>query len=349
MLTVSDLIVYNALFWCAFAASAVITRLITVVLLYRHKLAHPGDRCIHHVSRPIGGGWAVVPVISIMMFAAGFAMNAPLFYYAVILSAFILMILSWYDDLKSLSPSVRFTAQTLAVTVCLILAPSDWLIFDGHVPVWLDRLMTGIAWLWFINLYNFMDGIDGMTGIETTMLGVGGSILLILTISPDPLVVQTGWILGGAGLGFLVWNWQPARIFIGDTGSIPLGFLMGWFLLSMGVNDLFWAAVLISLYYCMDASLTILSRILKGKKFWEADQSYAFQQAVIKGYEHDQVVKIIILLNIFLFAAALTVTFCNNPYTNPFIVAISGCLTGLIIAHFHGKVDIDQIAVKKRP
>lgn len=337
-----------ALFCSAFAGSAVITRLVTGHLLRQAALCYPQDRSVHKIPRPVGGGWGVVPVVIVMLLVAGYGFKVPLFYYAVIVGSLLLTILSWYDDLYSLSARIRFTVQGAVVAGCLYAAPESWAVLDGYLPLWADRALTGIAWLWFINLYNFMDGIDGLTGIETGMLGIGGAALLMMTIAPDPFLVRAGWIIGGAGFGFLVWNWHPARVFIGDTGSIPLGFLMGWFLLSMAVNDLFWAAVLISLYYCMDASYTIITRMRNGRKFWKADQSYAFQQAVIKGYDHDQVVKMIILLNIFLLACAFLATFALSPVVIPFVIFLAGGMTAAIMAHFHGRIDIGRVFARKK-
>lgn len=347
MMSASVFALYNALFWCAFAASAILTRLVTHYLLRKAALDRPVHRSIHDIPRPVGGGWGVTPVVIVMLSATGYAFGASLFFYTVMIGAVILAVISWLDDLHPIKASTRFITQGVIVIACLYTAPHEWAVLDGYVPIYLDRILTGIAWLWFINLYNFMDGIDGLTGVETGMLGLGGAMLLIMTTSPDPLVIQAGWILGGAGFGFLVWNWHPARVFIGDTGSIPLGFMMGWFLLSMGVNNLFWAAVLISLYYCADASLTIISRIIHGKKFWEADQTYAFQQAVIKGYDHDQVVKIIALVNIFLWACAFTITFPKYPISVPFVIFMAALVTGIIIAHFHGKINLAQKKLRK--
>lgn len=105
------------------------------------------------------------------------------------------------------------------------------------VPLWLDHVLVVFAWVWFINLFNFMDGIDGISGVEAGSIGLGVFILALLV--PLPQFIALGYI--GLGIlaimiGFLIWNWHPAKLFLGDVGSVPLGFILGWVLLDVASN-----------------------------------------------------------------------------------------------------------------
>ena len=114
--------------------------------------------------------------------------------------------------------------------------------------------------------------------------------------------------LAGAGAGFLWWNWQPAKVFLGDVGSIPLGLLIGWLLLTLAVNGYWLQAIILPLYYFVDATLTLLQRLGRGEKFWEAHKRHYYQQAVQKGMSHSRVAASILLGNTILVVLAVTST-----------------------------------------
>ena len=99
------------------------------------------------------------------------------------------------------------------------------------LPTWVDLKFTGLIWLWFINLFNFMDGIDGITAIQMISLGFGLSLLSVFGFVNQSVYSPSIFIVASA-FGFLIWNWAPAKIFMGDVGSIPLGYLVGWLLIS---------------------------------------------------------------------------------------------------------------------
>ena len=204
---------------------------------------------------------------------------------------------------------MRLAAHVSAVVLGLTLLPDSALLFDGLLPPWADRLATGIAWVWFINLFNFMDGIDGITGVETIAVA-GGLATALLLMAP----VESGdWsraplaaVLAGAAAGFLVLNWQPARLFLGDTGSVPLGYLLGWLLVwTACVAGLWWLALVLPLYYWADATTTLLARGAKGEKVWRAHRRHAYQVAVQAGASHAAVAGFIALINVVLLLLAL--------------------------------------------
>src|SRR5205085_11211304 len=100
----------------------------------------------------------------------------------------------------------------------------DWL------PLWLDAAATALLWLWFINLFNFMDGIDGLAGSEAAAIALGLALFAAAGVGKEPLLVLLAAPIAAAAIGFLLWNWAPARIFLGGVGSVPLGYLLGFLL-----------------------------------------------------------------------------------------------------------------------
>ena len=132
------------------------------------------------------------------------------------------------------------------------------------VPQWLDILLTAFAWVWLVNLYNFMDGIDGISGVETGAIGLGFAGLAALNLAPAALL-PLGLAMTAAAIGFLVWNWSPARIFLGDVGGVPLGYLAGFMVVSVAsvepIGSGAWvAAMILPAYYVADATITLCRR-----------------------------------------------------------------------------------------
>ena len=126
--------------------------------------------------------------------------------------------------------------------------PATGLILQGTAPALVDHALAAATWLWFVNLFNFMDGIDGLSGVEGASLGLGAFLLALLGAAPAGLG-PLGLALAGVSLGFLLWNWHPAKIFLGDVGSIPLGYLAGWLMLALAASGAWQVALLLPAYY----------------------------------------------------------------------------------------------------
>ena len=156
--------------------------------------------------------------------------------------------------------------------------------------------------VWFINLYNFMDGIDGITGVETAAIGLGVALLALVGATPD---LAAAAAIAAAGLGFLVWNWHPARIFMGDAGSVPLGFLLGWLLLALAARGAWAPALILPGYYLADATLTLIARTLAGERIWQAHRRHFYQRAVRGGASHAAVVLRVAAADILLIVLAV--------------------------------------------
>jgi UDP-N-acetylmuramyl pentapeptide phosphotransferase/UDP-N-acetylglucosamine-1-phosphate transferase len=273
-----------ALLFVVIAATFAGTGALLPFLRARAILDHPNDRSSHDIPTPKGGGLALVAVVLTAWVGTGLYLESGTFLtWALPSVALILAGLSWLDDLRGLPQVIRFAVQVTAVTAILLLNPTPEEFFQGLLPHVLDTLLAGIIWVWFINLFNFMDGIDGIAGIETIIIGVG-----IALISEGPTALLGG-TLAAAATGFLKWNWHPAKIFMGDVGSVPLGFLLGWLLLDMAGNGHWTVAIILPAYYLADATITLIRRALKGEKVWQAHRQHFYQQAVQRGLSHANV------------------------------------------------------------
>jgi len=281
------------------------TGAVTGWLRRRAILDHPNARSSHDRPVPRGGGlgllvglaggWAGVvtllpgadPRASAAMLAGGLALAA----------------VSFVDDMRGLPVAARLAVQIVAVAGALAALPSDALVLQGCLPWAADRLLSGLAWLWFINLFNFMDGIDGISGVEAASVGFG--VALVAWLAGSLATIGLGATLGAAALGFLMWNWHPARVFLGDVGSVPLGFALGWLLLRLALDGAWAAALILPAYYWTDASLTLLLRLGRGEAVWRPHRGHFYQRAVRQGMSHAEVARQVMAANLVLIALAL--------------------------------------------
>ena len=266
-----------------------------LIRLFKHRaiLDLPNDRSLHATPVPRGGGWAIFTAFALgcLVFRPHIIGALPL-----IAATILLMLISWWDDLKNISQLPRFGAQIIAVIIGLIYLQGG--LFAGIVPPALDYAVTALAWLWFINLFNFMDGMDGLAGGEAAL------ILLGLFLCGGHLAAL---LLVAAILGFLIWNWAPAKIFLGDVGSIPLGYVIGFFLIENSRHSTWAASLILPLYFLIDASLTLLRRLLRRKKIWRPHREHAYQAAVQNGRSHRRVASVIMIANAVLLADVIWV------------------------------------------
>lgn len=286
------------------AAAALATGLALRWLKARAILDRPNHRSSHSVATPRGGGLGTVPVVLLVWAAVGLSGEAvPAGWPVIVLAAAALAAQSWRDDRRGLSPAVRLVVQAAAVAAGLSVMPASALIFQGVVPLPVDRALAFLVWLWFVNLVNFMDGIDGITGTELASVGLGLALTAwIAGIADDTILPAVA--LAGASLGFLVWNWAPARIFLGDVGSVPLGYISGWLLLQAAISGLWVAAVIVPLYYLADSTWTLGARLLRGEKVWQAHRQHFYQRAIRAGADHGSVVRRILITNLVLIGCA---------------------------------------------
>jgi UDP-N-acetylmuramyl pentapeptide phosphotransferase/UDP-N-acetylglucosamine-1-phosphate transferase len=330
------------------------TALVRALLLKRQVLDRPNNRSSHAVPVPRGAGLAVTPVVAVgWVIAAGFFEGDPPMGWAgetagsmtamaglLGIMAIGLAAVSFADDLRGLPAAVRLLAQGAAVVTMLWMFPISVAPLDTLLPRWAELTLLGVFWLWFVNLFNFMDGIDGLAGVETIAIGAGVAAVALLTAGPT-LSLMWGAIAAGAAVGFLIWNWAPARIFLGDVGSVPLGFLLGWLLLDLASRGPWAAALIIPLYYILDATLTLGRRAVRGERIWQAHREHFYQQAVGRGASHGDVSKAVLAANVCLIGlAVLSATGWVAP---GHALALSLCLVGgllFALARWHRRTAV---------
>lgn len=272
------------------ALSCLATRAVLSLLWRAAVLDHPNDRSSHVIPTPRGGGIAVIASVAAVALGAAMVTEAPAGGLGIALALAIgLSAVSFIDDLRNLPAGLRLTAHGVAVAGGLWALDGQGA-FAAYLPQPLDLALTALAWLWFINLYNFMDGIDGIVGSETGAIALGVGGLVLLGLAPATLLAPSAAVLGAA-LGFLVWNWHRAKVFLGDSGSIPLGFLMGYLLVATAApgGPALAAALVLPLVFVIDASATLIRRLARGKKPTEAHREHAYQRAVQGGWSHARV------------------------------------------------------------
>ncbi|MBE0621678.1 MAG: glycosyltransferase family 4 protein [Burkholderiales bacterium] len=259
------------LFSCAVSV-AIIGLLLISKLAWRIAVDVPNDRSLH--SRPIPriGGWGVIPAAIVASLSFG-AVDWPLAG-----SSLLLFIVSYLDDRVGLPILIRFTAHA-AVSIA-------WVVFG---PASLPLLLGGIAVfaiIWSINLYNFMDGANGLAG----GMGLIGFLAYAVGAASHDMASLTLWsiALAGASAGFLLFNFSSARVFLGDCGSVPLGFfvgalgLWGW---SAGAWPA-WFPFLVFGSFFLDATVTLVRRLIDGERFWRAHAEHYYQRLIRSGWSH---------------------------------------------------------------
>ncbi|TVQ36257.1 MAG: glycosyltransferase family 4 protein [Geminicoccaceae bacterium] len=296
----------------ALALTGILTALAiaaSLPLLQRYALARPNARSSHRQPTPQGGGWAVVAA-TLVVWLALLPLTTPLpgsaIVAAVAAAALLLGLLGAWDDLRTVGVGLRLAVQTAVVGAVI-----GVLAVDGRFLPWLgpwpfEWLMLTVVGVWFVNLVNFMDGLDWMTVAQMLplTLAVGGFGLAGIV---EPWTALLAAALAGGLLGFAPFNKPTARLFLGDVGSLPIGFLAGVLILELVRAGHLTAALLLPLYYVADTGLTLARRILRRQRFWQAHRTHYYQRATDHGMTPLQVARDVAVLNLALVALA-TVT-----------------------------------------
>jgi UDP-N-acetylmuramyl pentapeptide phosphotransferase/UDP-N-acetylglucosamine-1-phosphate transferase len=270
-------------------------------LLRRHALAHPNARSSHRVSTPQGGGIAVIAATIGASLALGAAPNmAPLG--LVFAAAIGLAVVGAADDLWTIAVVPRLLLHAIAVGVVVAALPAEFRVLPV-LPWWFERALLLLAGLWFVNLTNFMDGIDLMTVAEFVPMTAALALLGMLGALPTEAII-VAVALCGALIGFAPFNWPVARIFLGDVGSLPIGLLAGWLLMLLACNGYLVAALILPLYYLADATITLSQRIARGERFWQAHRTHFYQRATDCGLTVPTIVGRVFVSNLALAAIA---------------------------------------------
>jgi UDP-N-acetylmuramyl pentapeptide phosphotransferase/UDP-N-acetylglucosamine-1-phosphate transferase len=290
------------------AALTVVAIGLSLPWLRSHTLALPEKRSSHNEPTPQGGGLAVILATFVTAWCAiglyGPLAAEQLWQFSILTAAAALLaLLGFVDDMRHVSPMARLLAQCVAAGMVIATLPAELRLVPA-APIWLERLGIIIAGVWFINLVNFMDGIDWITLAEVVPITGAFVALGLFGMLPNDAMLLALALLG-AILGFAPFNKPVAKLFLGDVGSQPIGLVLGWLLLNLATRGNVAAALLLPLYYLADATLTLIRRAARGEPFWEAHRTHFYQRALDGGYTVPAVVARVFGLNIALAALAL--------------------------------------------
>ena len=271
----------------------------------------PNQRSSHTAPTPRGGGAAIAGVTLLFVALAAAAGYLPLrLAVALFGGGALVAVIGWLDDRHDVNAAWRASAHFCAAGWAIFWLGGIEYIRFGHLGVIAGPLGNAIAVLaiaWMTNLYNFMDGIDGLAAVETAWVGAVGAAILFLGGAPGLAIVSSA--LAGSGAGFLIWNRTPARIFMGDVGSGFLGFMFATLALAAHktatIPAIVW--VLLLLVFIADSTITLFRRVLHGEPWHVAHRLHAYQRLVRSGFTHPQVVGRILVVNVLLATAAVVV------------------------------------------
>jgi UDP-N-acetylmuramyl pentapeptide phosphotransferase/UDP-N-acetylglucosamine-1-phosphate transferase len=325
-----------ALLLVALAAAAISASLIVLVhpLLQRYALARPNARSSHSVPTPQGAGIAVIAAtLGVAGISAGIMdldVQAMLFVATIFIA-----LVGLADDIRPMPIGPRLLLQAMAVGAVILVAPTELQIVPA-LPLAIERGLLLLVGLWFVNLVNFMDGLDLMTVAE--VVPVAGTLAVLGWLGDFPLLsTMIAAALGGALLGFAPFNRPVAKVFLGDVGSLPIGLVLGWGLLQLAYQHQIVAALLLPLYYLADATLTLLLRISRGEPFWIAHRSHFYQRAVQNGFTVSQVVGEVFVVNLVLAGLAIASVHANSIEWHVALLAIGAMVVALTLYRFSVK------------
>jgi UDP-N-acetylmuramyl pentapeptide phosphotransferase/UDP-N-acetylglucosamine-1-phosphate transferase len=299
-------------------------------LLQRYALARPNARSSHRIPTPQGAGIAVIAstllVAGVMMTMTGLPLPVIVFAATLVIAA-----VGTVDDIRPIPVLPRLILQG-ACAAAVLYALGDGRIWDA-APFWLERGLLFLAILWFVNLVNFMDGLDLITVAEVVPVTAGFVVLGALG-ALSPAAAPTGAALAGACLGFAPFNKPVAKIFLGDVGSLPIGLLLAWGLIEMAFHGALVAALLLPLYYLMDATVTLLRRLRNREKVWVAHRSHFYQQATDNGFTVLGVVGRVFILNGVLMALAIASVLTTSVYGQAGLLVAGVIATTIVMRMF---------------
>jgi len=286
-----------------FAASTLLTGVVRRFASARGLVDVPNPRSSHTRTTPRGGGLAVVITVTVGVFAlAVMGLASRELTIAIVGGGGIVGLVGFLDDRHSLRPAVRFTVHT-----CAALWALGWL---GGLPPLLvgDHLVKpgaagyvfgAVGIVWVLNLFNFMDGIDGIAATEAVFISCAAALTGAIGSWPAEVLVGA-WMLACASAGFLCWNWPPAKVFLGDVGSGYLGYVIAILALASGRSDpvAIWIWLILGGVFFVDATTTLIRRWLRGERVSEAHRSHSYQWLARNWGSHSQVTGTALAINL---------------------------------------------------
>jgi len=281
-----------------FIVSFVLTYFIKNYYIKNAILDEVNERSSHTIPTPHGGGIAIaVTWFGGLLYLYVTKQIDDNLFYALIVGV-VISFVSFFDDLYDLSPKIRLASQSTVALIGLYclggLNSLDFGLFSINNQIF-TNIVAFVAIIWFINLYNFLDGIDGYAGTEAVFLALAGFVLfggahfLVLFVSV---------------LGFLIWNWHRAKIFMGDVGSTLLGYNVAIFTIYYANQDSInlWIWLILFGLFWFDATITLFRRYKNGERISQAHKKHAYQRLHQSGWKHDRVVLVSIVANLVLFS-----------------------------------------------
>jgi UDP-N-acetylmuramyl pentapeptide phosphotransferase/UDP-N-acetylglucosamine-1-phosphate transferase len=289
---------YFTVYFAVFAISYLGVRLFRRWSIKRELLDIPNDRSSHNVPTPRGGG-IIICLVSVLAFFVYSVISGESYLWAYFAGAFIVSAISLLDDFKTISPLTRILFHALAAWLAVwmfggfevLLVP-----FYGIVLIGAWGSLIAFFWVvWLINAYNFMDGIDGIAATQSITAGIGWSLAAWLLGIEN--VVFYGGILAFSSFGFLLLNWQPAKIFMGDVGSAFLGYsfaVLPLLAIKGAVAPetdalLPWIGIVLVWFFVFDSVFTLLKRLFRGEIVWQPHREHIYQKLVIAKMSHSKV------------------------------------------------------------
>ena len=309
-----------------FVASALITAGVRMVLVRRGVMDLPNSRSSHAVPVPRGGGVAIVVVFLSAVVWLFLKHDVPgRLAWSLVGGGLAIAIVGLLDDRFGLPAWPRLAVHSLAAAWSIwcfgSMQPSQ-IGNSDFIGSWAIRTAEFGGLVWLVNLFNFMDGIDGLAGMEAVFVSAFGGILLLRDGLPS--YSQLSLLLGAASLGFLLWNWPPAKIFMGDVGSGFLGFTLGTLALfsSNSSSGLIWPWLILLAAFFVDATVTLLRRMFSRARWYEAHRSHAYQHAARAWASHAKVTLAVAAINVcWLFPLAWTAF--RFPQAAPALAAVA--------------------------
>lgn len=266
-----------------------------IALLNTHQIVdRPNERSLHQGVVPRGGGLVIVALLLVILLVMAVVSQRYSVFAGLSLLVFAWAALSWWDDRWDLSARKRLLFQMLfAAATILAFGYITHVQISNDYSIWLSgsgAIITFVGIMWLANLYNFMDGMDGLVATQTIIVSI--TLAFWFAWAGDPHLSLVCLVLAAASYGFLLWNWQPAKIFLGDVGSVTIGAFFATLIIFGNTRYQIpvLSFVLLLGVFVADASVTLLRRILKREKIWLPHRSHYYQRLAQCGIEHPKIV-----------------------------------------------------------
>jgi len=314
----------------------ILTRFYEIFAIRNSIISHPNERTLHEKPVPRGGGIVFSILFVLAVFLLGI-LNVISFENLMVIGVggFLAALFGFFDDIVNLHALMKLFFQSILAGWGVywleggLLAEVDWL------PVWLSWILTCFLLIWMMNLYNFIDGVDGMAASAAVFITLVLIVILLMEGDFTSLILILS-LLSLSCTGFLIYNWPPARIFMGDSGSVFLGYIFGVLILktTMTGEISIWTWTVVFGYIFADTNLTIILRIFLQKKWYQPHKSHAYQNIARVLNSHLKVTLAIQIYNIvYLFPLAIWTVL--SPIWAP-VATIMALLPALILVYLFG-------------